>query len=166
MLLSKNYTFDVNMGEIADKSTNIISNRYTTGNISESSINPQSYMNIVDSDFKNIGGLVGYFTTDLGSINNTYSTGFIEYDDKYSSVGGLIGYNSGAEIATTNYWNETSSGISTSDGGTAFTNGEMLDSSKYVDWDFETIWNIEEGSTYPYLRDNTQDPLPQPEPDA
>ncbi len=28
-------------------------------------------------------------------------------------------------------------------------------------WDFSTIWNINEGQTYPYLRNNTQSPLPE-----
>ncbi len=34
----------------------------------------------------------------------------------------------------------------------------------YVDWDFSTIWKIETGVSYPYLRNNEQIPHPVPIP--
>ncbi len=33
--------------------------------------------------------------------------------------------------------------------------------STFTDWDFDTIWNVTEGTTYPYLIDNTPGTLPQ-----
>jgi hypothetical protein len=37
----------------------------------------------------------------------------------------------------------------------------MKQSATFTDWNFSTVWAIQEGTTYPYLRDNTQSPLPQ-----
>lgn len=38
---------------------------------------------------------------------------------------------------------------------------ELKQQSTFTGWDFETVWAINEGETYPYLRENTQSPLPQ-----
>jgi hypothetical protein len=36
----------------------------------------------------------------------------------------------------------------------------MKQQSTFVDWDFDTVWQIDEGKTYPYLRTNPQSPPP------
>jgi hypothetical protein len=36
----------------------------------------------------------------------------------------------------------------------------MKDQGSFVGWDFTDIWDIDQGSSYPYMRDNVPDPLP------
>ena len=94
-----------------------------------------------------------------GTITNCYSTGLIT-GDVYA--GGLCGTNDAN--STTNYcfWDvetsDTAVGIgynlSSSSGVTGKTTVEMKTPSTFFDagWDLVTVWNIEQGQTYPLLR--------------
>ncbi|MEQ8524130.1 T9SS type A sorting domain-containing protein [Gracilimonas sp.] len=88
------------------------------------------------------GGLVGY---NNGTISNTYSAGT-------SDTGGLIATDGGGnEIG--NYWN-TDSGNPDNGFGTGLTDAEMRQQSNFGSWNFSTIWSIDEGVSYPYLKNN------------
>ncbi|HPO13273.1 MAG TPA: hypothetical protein PLI09_07495 [Candidatus Hydrogenedentes bacterium] len=51
------------------------------------------------------------------------------------------------------YWDAEASGITTSQGGVGKTTNEMQTASTFTSggWDFNTIWGIDEGTSYPYL---------------
>lgn len=118
------------VGGIAGKNTSsgTVSNSYATGYISGTS---------------NIGGLVG--RNNGSTITNSYSTGA-------STGGGLVGNNT--STVTDSFWDTETSGNATSSGGTGKTTSEMQQETTFTNWDFSTIWGINEGSSYPYLLDN------------
>jgi hypothetical protein len=125
-----------------------ISNSYATGNMSGS---------------HTVGGLIGRNTSD--EITNVYAAGKITTEE-YG--GGLIGNNSITINSPVGYWNIESTGQNNSVGGgqninaAGLTTSQMLYSSNYIDWDFTETWDIIEGETYPWLRENPQDPPPKP----
>ena len=77
-------------------------------------------------------------------------------------VGGLVGYNYGGTI-TNSFWNTTTSGQLTSNGGTGKTNAQMMQLSTFSSWNTATpktiantggsgaVWRIYEGHTAPLL---------------
>ncbi|NQE06559.1 hypothetical protein C5S32_11880 [ANME-1 cluster archaeon GoMg1] len=105
----------------------------------------------------NVGGLVG---VNRGPIINCYSSGSV---NGFSCVGGLVGFN---QASTTNsYWDIYRSGQSNCVGGGSSVGctGKNSDNSEpdywycsthapMDNWDFDTVWGIEEGVTYPYLQ--------------
>jgi hypothetical protein len=123
-----------------------------------------------------VGGLVGYNGGYYGSITNCYSTGAVsgtewvgglmgENDSSsvtncYSAgavsgnfnVGGLIGY-SNSGTANNSFWDVNTSGQSASAGGTGKTTTEMKTLSTFISagWNFFTVWDINDGRTYPFF---------------
>ncbi|MCP9291418.1 T9SS type A sorting domain-containing protein [Gracilimonas sediminicola] len=88
------------------------------------------------------GGVVGYNT---GTISTTYAAGT-------SDTGGLLAEDGGgSEVA--NYWN-TASGSPDNGFGTGLTEAEMKQQASFSTWNFSTIWAIDEGNSYPYLKNN------------
>jgi filamentous hemagglutinin family protein len=162
-----------------------IANSYSTGSVvggtsvggllgfNDSGTIANSYSTGSVSGFNNIGGLVGEMGT--GTITNTYRTGalFGWYD-----VGGLVGrngsidqtpYNNSGGTITNSYWNEQAAGglypgvgitFVPEPGVTGITTAQMKDSGNFSGWDFATVWNIDQGASFPYLRANTQNPHP------
>ena len=65
------------------------------------------------------GGLVG---RNLGSIAASYSTGAVSNS---ANAGGLVGSNDTAATVTDGYWDTTTSGVTTSDGGTGQTTAQL-----------------------------------------
>ena len=118
-----------NVGGLIGRNYGDISNCYSTGNV---------------NGYEDVGGLLG----SGGKIENCYATGCVsgEYD-----VGGLIGSGGGVESS---FWDMETSGVDSSDGGTGKTTVEMQTKSTFTDvgWDFFSVWNIIEDSSYPYLR--------------
>lgn len=108
-----------------------------------------------------VGGLVGELTSSDGSvpsIENSYALGFGGVTGQ-SNVGGLVGYNSVEDSVWSSYWNVELSGLgdpmnppSASLFGVPLTDAQMKLQESFVDWDFISIWDIEETLTYPYLR--------------
>lgn len=89
-----------------------------------------------------------------GPVTDSYSTGSVIGN---APIGGLVGQNDTsilASVVTGSYWDMETSGQSqsVSDRGTGETTAEMRMQSTYVGWDFNNIWAIKEGATYPYLR--------------
>jgi hypothetical protein len=112
-----------------------VSNSYATGYV---------YAN---NDYP--GGLVGY-TKSGNIIINCYSTG------RANGVGGyrgLVGtnYQTGAAIVAS-YWDVNTSSATGSAGGAGKTTEEMKQQATFEEWDFEEVWQINEGVGYPTLR--------------
>ena len=132
----------------------------------------------VTGDIGGNGGFVGWAEYRT-KISNSYSTGSVTAGEKTwssqgGSVGGFVGYVSGAEFPINNsYWDteitgqeestgyyQYSSGSSSRyydylDGVKGKTTDEMKLEESYEGWDFETIWKIDEGNDYPKLRKST-----------
>jgi hypothetical protein len=117
-----------------------------------------SYSSGSVSGYSMVGGLVG--ENHVGTIENSYSTGSVSGDD---DVGGLIGCNSGT--ITNSYWDIYRSGqsncvgLGSSSGCTGKNAGNSERDYWYYSthppmdqWDFDNIWRILRGVTYPYLR--------------
>ena len=62
-------------------------------------------------------------------------------------------------IVENSYWNNEI--FNTVGLGTELNTTQMKQSTNYSGWDFDTVWNITNGTTYPYLKNNTQSPNPQ-----
>ncbi len=102
----------------------------------------------------NVGGLAG---TNYGTIINSYSKGTATITG--SNVGGLVGNSIGGTV-TSSYWDTMTSTRPTSDGGTGKITAEMMSQATFdPPWDFNTIWGIAEGSTYPYLKVTAPGPV-------
>ncbi len=119
-----------------------ISNSYSLATISTSDIC------VVVTGF--VGEIVGDST-----ITNSYMSGLISGPEEASS--GFIGFYYDGTISSS-FWNtEISRQVnSIFDGSIAGvsgkTNSQMKQESTFLDWDFDVIWRIEEGSSFPYLR--------------
>jgi hypothetical protein len=95
-----------------------------------------------------------------GEIINCYATGGVSAS---SSSGGLVGASS---VGTTvnSFWNYETAAVNTSDGGSPLSTWDMKLQSSFTGFNFANIWSIDEKSSYPYLTNNTQSPLPGPLP--
>jgi hypothetical protein len=104
-----------------------------------------------------VGGLVGYTK---GSVTMCYSTGMVISEGQ--NAGGLVGErNQSYGIVTGCFWDNETSGQSSSAGGTGLTTDQMKTAGAFLDadWDFldetdngtEDIWWILEGRDYPRL---------------
>ena len=95
-----------------------------------------------------VGGLVGDNTWPSygGYIARCYSTGHVT-----GNGGGLVGYNYMGGITYDSYWDTQTSGKTSSKGGTGKTNALMMQQTTFAGWDFDEIWDIDEGQSYPYF---------------
>src|SRR5262249_18998675 len=92
----------------------------------------------------------------------TYSTGAVFGGTAGGDVGGLVGEND--STITASFWDTTISGAlpgvgtGTTAGATGDDTATLQQQNTYtaVGWDFTTIWNITEGTTYPFFRALTQ----------
>lgn len=98
-----------------------------------------------ESDVGGFAGLTGAI------ISKSYSTGAVTQGQTASNLGGFIGrFVSGGTLSAPEcYYDQTTSGRSTSAGGTGKTSFEMKDPSTFVNYD-PAIWNIKSGA-YPTL---------------
>jgi len=94
-----------------------------------------------------VGGLVGL---NEGMVLTSYAAGKVAGTVE---TGGLIGFNSGS--VTSAFWDTTMSGMAQSAGGMGVPTQEMMQQSTFTAggaWNFDEIWGINEGQSYPYLR--------------
>lgn len=82
------------------------------------------------------------------TVTNSYATGTV--NGSGNQVGGLVGYQYSSSTINSYYDKETT-GQTSSAGGTGKTTAEMKNKDTYVDWNFDTIWEIE-SDQYPTLR--------------
>ncbi|MFV0392989.1 MAG: GLUG motif-containing protein, partial [Coprobacillaceae bacterium] len=133
-------------GGLVGKATgSTISNTYARGNIKGTT---------------NVGGLVGYLGCKT-NLENSYSSGNV-IGSGTTSYGAFNGY-SGVTYLGTNYYDSSTTGVSRGYGSagcpkgaaTAFPQGKdtntMMKQSTFAGWDFNTIWSIDEGKSYPYF---------------
>ncbi len=121
----------------------IINNSYATGNVTAVTGGIVS------------GGLVGMTQTGAEVINS-YSTGYVSA----SNGEGLIGFESSSTI-TNSYWDNETSGKTSSDGGTPLSTSQMYNISSYSGWDFTNTWdNIWNLAYYHPLRWQNSKPWP------
>lgn len=85
------------------------------------------------------GGLVGRIVE--GSVADSYAAGNVENTSSYS--GALIGSNWESSVIAS-YWDEDTTGIGSSEGGSARRTGEFEDVESFEDWDFIDVWTIGE----------------------
>jgi hypothetical protein len=156
------------VGGLAGWNAGTIRYCYTTGNVygatgsvgglvgtnSGSVSNSYSVARVGDGT-ANGGGLIG---SNQAQVSYTYAGGPVDAP-VYS--GGLLIWNSGFEIQFS-YWDRHATGQTGSAGGEGLPTTAMLQQASFFNWDFNNIWTIIEGATYPYLRNNPQEPPPAP----
>ena len=157
-------------GIIGSNHTNaVINGSFSTGKVSgTNSIGGFAGIVYADSIIKNsfsegdvfgttkVGGFAG---SSSGSIQNSYS---ISHVTGISNAGGFIG-SIGETAKTSNcYWDMETSEMPSSVAGQGLSTTQMLRQSSYVDWDFNNIWTIAEGQSYPQFQINLNIPIPNP----
>jgi hypothetical protein len=169
-LLDVNINAGYFVGSIAGFNQGVISACCSSGNI----IAKDLCGGLVGSNLKTLensysscnvtGGAAGGLVGKIGNANspdinivvsNCFSTGKVTGGVAYS--GGLIAYQQGNNNHYTNcYWDTESSEMVTSKGDPANvigkTTAEMKQQATFADWDFDNIWQIYEGVSYPTLR--------------
>lgn len=132
----------LNIGGLVGKiSSSTLTNSYT-----------QSLVNgIGRGSFLYIGGLVGSVSTT--TITNTYAIGTITVNSTGSGVyvGGLVGLNNGSGVANNSYWDTEKTGVASSVLGTPRNSIQMKTKTTFP-WDFDNIWCINEGVSYPKFK--------------
>lgn len=154
-----NYT----VGTIAGSSTSDIEQCYATGQVhglsnevggivgenGGNSVLANCYAAVeVSGDGIRIGGLTG---SNEGEVMFSYAVG--EVRGITTVKGGAVGrvYAPGEEPEST-YWNVEITGTEDSfQGASGLVTAEMLQDSSFIEWDFDSVWTIDNGSTYPYL---------------
>jgi uncharacterized repeat protein (TIGR02543 family) len=147
---------------------------------SQSSTIARSFATGTVSGDDSTGGLVGYLSGDSSnSITDCYASGNVtglakvggllgskSYDPKViqcyavgvisgtSNLGGLIGgiVNSAITVANGYYDEDTTGQNGTDNRGTGKTTVEMQQEATFVNFNFTTIWDIDEGNSYPQLQ--------------
>lgn len=124
------------LGGLVGLNQSVISLSYATGNVTGG------------NNSHELGGLVGTSTL---AISDSYATGSVAGGIGSYSLGGLLGLNFAGTV-TNSYWNITSSGQATSDGGSGLTTAQMQQQASFTGWDFSNTWRIYEGNSYPLLK--------------
>jgi len=125
----------INTGGLIGRAINspIINNTYSRGNIIGT---------------EKVGGLIGSIFSN--KIYNNYSTGAVTGT---LGVGGLVGQlNSTYFGETSSYYDADTSSKTVSAFGLPKTTAEMKNRTTFVGWDFDTVWDMEDGIKYPFLR--------------
>ncbi len=104
-----------------------------------------------------VGGLVGQYINS-SEIINSYCTGLVLGQN---DVGGLAGYSYWQTEIVRSYWDMETSGQTESAGGSGRTTEQMTyphDSSTYLNWNFQQIWDLDTDHTindgYPFIRED------------
>lgn len=127
-------------GLVGESISSTITNSYATGDVEGTNY---------------VGGLVGSFL--YGTITNSYATGKVDADN--NEVGGWVGQIFDLTI-TNSFWDTQTSGQSVGVGFgsstevTGKTTAEMQQRSTFKDagWNFSTVWDIDEGESYPFFK--------------
>jgi hypothetical protein len=115
-----------------------------------STINDAFSVNVIKG-FESVGGAIGYsYGYSYGgeaNVYRVYSASMLK-TPKFAAGGIIGGGNSDAVDGSTCPYDSTIAGI----GKKAKTTAEMMMQSTYYGYDFETIWEIQEGVSYPYFK--------------
>jgi filamentous hemagglutinin family protein len=156
-LVGSRVSGDVHVGALVGTNSGRVQTSYATGAVSGNSyvggLVGLNYNGTVQASFAStavagsadyVGGLVGYGF--FGSVYSSYATGAVSGS---SSVGGLIGANTGAVLSS--YWDTVTSGRATSAGGTGLTTAQLQTGGLPVGFD-AGAWGGGTGGIYPYLK--------------
>ena len=93
----------------------------------------------------NIAGGLGGYLRDQSNVANCYSTGSVNGN---TNVGGLVGFLNASSVSNS-FWDEQTSGESSSDGGQGLSTAEMMDAYTFcfAGWDFEEDENGNDNGT-------------------
>ncbi|HJM96065.1 MAG TPA: GLUG motif-containing protein, partial [Candidatus Marinimicrobia bacterium] len=93
----------------------------------------------------NISGGLGGYLRDQSNVVNCYSTGSVNGN---TNVGGLVGFLNASSVSNS-FWDEQTSGESSSDGGQGLSTAEMMDAYTFsqAGWDFEEDENGNDNGT-------------------
>ncbi len=95
-----------------------------------------------------VGGLLN--SLNYGSINDSYSIGEVISDG--GPAGGLVAQVQSYGTVNNSYWNTTTSGWDTSDGGEGLNNAAFGNESNFEAWDFVDIWTMSASEGRPLLQ--------------
>lgn len=138
---------------------NVEGGEYVGGLVGENNgviLNSYSLSEFIFGD-NNSGGLVG-INNNEGSITNSYATGEVLPNPPNTRLGGLVGSNFGSIVSS--FWDTQTStqsigvGDGSATGVTGKTTIEMQQRSTFKDigWNFNTVWDIDEGESYPFFK--------------
>ena len=145
------------VGGLAGSNLGNVSQSYATGTVSGDSrvggLVGDNFLSIYDSfatgdvnGKQRVGGLVGL--NNAGAIiSNSYATGMVSGNKEFGGMAGV-----GGGRVESSYWDIYSTGQIDSSGGEGRTTVEMMQRATYFRWDFENVWTMVEGHTYPWLR--------------
>ena len=86
-----------------------------------------------------------------GKVVNCFYAGK-KFNLKANYIGGLLGDKHDPGKIENSYWDKEFSGIGGSRGGDGKNTKDMYKQTNYKNWNFDTIWKIEEGKAYPALK--------------
>ena len=110
-----------------------INNSYSTGEVNGN---------------RNVGGFCGTNIDELsGEINFCYSTGVVNGNEY---LGGFCGYCPYGR--SEGFWDVISSRMNNSECGIGKATNDLKEKETFSDWDFNSIWLIKEGESYPKIR--------------
>ena len=99
------------------------------------------------------GGLVGRVEARPGftvRVRNCFAVGRVGLD--HPTAGGLVGSMGPGAAISGCYWDTDTSGQGESAAGEGCTTEQLMQQAHYQGWDFDAVWTIEEGRSYPFLR--------------
>lgn len=99
------------------------------------------------------GGLVGSLTVG-SSVESSFAAGVVS-----EGGSGLLGATYQAQVLSS-YYDKDASGRTDTSRGEGKTTAQMRLQATYAGWDFENVWKIEEGNSYPQLKVFTVLPAP------
>lgn len=100
-------------------------------------------------DIENISGFVGYID---GDIKHSFSAGKISSEGDIHQVYGFTNLSAGGIVNS--YFDTDVAGAPIRGWDEERTTQEMHKQATYVGWDFDDVWEIDEGEDYPNLRNN------------
>ncbi len=151
----------VRLGGFVGLSDGLLNNSYASGNVSggrevggfigfnstgynTNGVANNSYASGNVQGVENTGGFVGF---NRANVNNCYSIGSVSGE---TTFGGFIGNNEG-EVRNS-FWNVTTSNNDESAAGTGLNHEQMFRQANFINWDFDDVWSITEGISYPWLQ--------------
>ena len=109
-----------------------------------------------DDEWENMGGIVGY-DDDCSLIYDSYFIGQIEGTTEYG-VGGIVGTDQGDTQVVNCYFDAVKA--PTNGFGNAVSDADLKKKATFEDWDFDRVWTIDEGKSYPQFRERTHSQTP------
>lgn len=95
------------------------------------------------------GGVIGLSSGAGGVVRRTFSAGTVQAADK----GGVVAQDSVNAVSDSHFDKDVAPGMD-DEATWGRTSAEMMQEGTYTNWDFTTVWIIDEGNDYPQLREN------------